>query len=246
MFIVSFDLIKKLATQSHFYTYKLRLNYHAKHFLSKMRGRILDVGAGSQPYKILLPKGTEYIAMDIEPSRKPDFVASVLSIPVKRESIDGVICAEVLEHIAEPMRALTEINKILVKDGLLYITVPMTWGHHYEPYDYYRYTKHGLRWLLENSGFRILEIRQIGGVFISMFARMQDIGLSLFYKILYPLKFVIGDKNRIIVASFLAFPLIVILDLFFSFLDQVVPRAKEDALGWVVFAIKSTDKSGPP
>jgi 2-polyprenyl-3-methyl-5-hydroxy-6-metoxy-1,4-benzoquinol methylase len=40
------------------------------------------------------------------------------------KSFSFVICSEVLEHLADDMSALTKINKLTKKDGLLLLTVP--------------------------------------------------------------------------------------------------------------------------
>ncbi len=37
--------------------------------------------------------------------------------------------------------------------GTIWLTTPLTWYLHEEPHDYYRYTSHGLRYLLDRAGF---------------------------------------------------------------------------------------------
>jgi len=44
------------------------------------------------------------------------------------------------------------------------LSAPMTWRHHEEPYDFFRYTRYGLRYLLESVGFQVQSICHAGGV----------------------------------------------------------------------------------
>jgi hypothetical protein len=45
------------------------------------------------------------------------------------------------------------------------MTAPFAFRLHEEPHDYFRYTSHGLRCLLEGAGLRVVEIRPYGGLF---------------------------------------------------------------------------------
>ncbi|MFA5736846.1 MAG: methyltransferase domain-containing protein [Candidatus Paceibacterota bacterium] len=121
---------------------------------------ILDIGAGMGPYQKLI-NYDKYIPLDIENrSNDPNLIIGDLNkkIPLQNNYADGVICTEVLEHIKNPQNALNEIYRVLKKDGFLILTTPMTWPLHEEPHDYYRYTKYGLKYLLENAGFVNIKI----------------------------------------------------------------------------------------
>jgi hypothetical protein len=41
--------------------------------------------------------------------------------------------------------------------------VPFLYWLHAEPYDFYRYTRHGLRALVEQAGLRLLLLEEVGG-----------------------------------------------------------------------------------
>ena len=225
--------------QSHFYVSKSRLHKNARRFFPLLQGRVLDVGAGSQPFRIYLGRSVAYTSMDINEAKSPDIVGSVLDMDLDPETFDAVICTEVLEHVPDPLKTLCNINRVLKPDGKLYLTAPMTWGLHYEPHDYYRYTKYGLQWLLDQSGFEVIQIGKIGGVFIAILARLEDYTKSVLYKFAFPLKFLIGDPNRIYAVSIVIFPIILILDVLATLLDKIIPqRWDKDALGWVVLATR--------
>jgi ubiquinone/menaquinone biosynthesis C-methylase UbiE len=72
--------------------------------------------------------------------------------------VDAVLSTQVLEHVADPLSVLAEFFRVLKPDGRLWLTAPFVWYLHEEPYDYYRFTSHGLRFLLERAGFIEIEV----------------------------------------------------------------------------------------
>jgi len=50
--------------------------------------------------------------------------ASVYNLPFDRSAFDSVVLSEVLEHLAEPEKGLTEINRVLRKRGRLLVILP--------------------------------------------------------------------------------------------------------------------------
>ena len=75
--------------------------------LPTLRGTVLDLGCGAQPYRILLPSNVTYIGIDTIDAKtnfgyeNPDILYfSGNTLPVKSESVDFVLCTETLEHIA--------------------------------------------------------------------------------------------------------------------------------------------------
>ena len=46
---------------------------------------------------------------------------------------------------------------------MLLLTLPFMWHVHDAPYDYYRYTRHGLQYLLEKNGFSNIKIEENTG-----------------------------------------------------------------------------------
>jgi SAM-dependent methyltransferase len=136
-----------------------------KHYAS---GKLLDAGCGTMPFRQYLEGCVaEYHSLDVE-KRVPEveFVADVQDMRiVSSGSYDTVFCSEVLEHIPEPKRAIAEVRRILRPGGKCIFTVPYLSRLHEEPFDYFRYTRHGLQFLLEKNGFRVLEIVSTGSLF---------------------------------------------------------------------------------
>jgi SAM-dependent methyltransferase len=129
------------------------------------RGRVLDAGAGRGAYRdMLLRYADEYVGMDIGKSNATSVVGDAQRLPFADESFDTVFCSQVLEHVQEPWKALAEMRRVLKPGGCLILTVPhMSWLHN-EPYDFYRYTVHGLRFLLTQAGFEEVKMKPAGGL----------------------------------------------------------------------------------
>jgi len=145
-----------------------------REFGTKLEGRMLDVGCGRQQYrKFLGPR--QYCGVDWTLASQPPAVAEVTRLPFRDRTFDSALCTEVLEHLPEPGRCLDEIRRVVKPGGMVLFTVPMTMYTHSEPYDFYRYTEYGLRYLLEKHGFEIVTLRRLGGV-VSV---MASHGISL-------------------------------------------------------------------
>ena len=68
-----------------------------------------------------------------------------------------------MEHLEEPERALRECHRVLKPGATAIYSVPFIWHLHEEPRDFYRFSKHGLRYLFEKSGFEIVELTALSG-----------------------------------------------------------------------------------
>ena len=134
--------------------------------------RILDAGAGNAPYRELFSH-CEYVTVDWDNSphelaSTTDIRGSLLDLPIDDETFDAVLSTQVLEHIAEPERALCELYRVTRPGGRLYLTVPLVGELHEEPYDYFRYTPHGLRHLMTSTGFSVESIGPRNGYFTTL------------------------------------------------------------------------------
>ena len=99
-------------------------------------GRLLDVGCGTGEYTTAMAPGfTSVDAIDIEPERleyfkndHPENVTvqsmSVNELDFPDETFDLVTMVEVLEHLADPTQALSEIRRVLRVGGGLLLTTP--------------------------------------------------------------------------------------------------------------------------
>ena len=81
---------------------------------------IVDLGAGDkflqQP---LESRATKYLPLDID-----DIDFNSDTFPFESESIDAVFSLAVIEHIENVDNYLSEISRVLVKGGIVYLTTP--------------------------------------------------------------------------------------------------------------------------
>jgi SAM-dependent methyltransferase len=125
----------------------------------RMRGRVLDIGCGRMPYKRFFTFN-KYIGIEVGPFKKNSGVNVYFDgkfLPFKSETFDSVISTQVFEHVFEPDRYLGELYRILKNDGVVLLTVPFVWDEHEQPTDYARYSSFGIKHLLSNHGFKILD-----------------------------------------------------------------------------------------
>lgn len=126
-----------------------------------IRGKTLDVGCGKKPYERLF-NSSEYIGLEYDSPenrrlKKADFFYDGVSFPFRNDEFDSVVCNQVLEHVFTPGQFLSEINRVLKSEGVLLLSVPFVWDEHEQPYDYARYSSFGLKSLLIQHGFEIIE-----------------------------------------------------------------------------------------
>ena len=97
---------------------------------------------------------------------KLDLVCDITDIPLEDNSLDAIMCIEVIEHLEDPLLAFKEFSRLLKKEGLLILTAPFNSLTHYAPYHYstgfskYYYQKH-----LPNYNFEVVEIRPNGNYY---------------------------------------------------------------------------------
>jgi SAM-dependent methyltransferase len=122
-------------------------------------GVVLDVGAKSAPYRSLI-KAKEYLTLDIQPESRADIIGDIHAIPRESESVDAVICTEVLEHCRDPRLAVSELRRLLRPGGVCLLTTRFIHLYHPDPQDYFRFTSDGLRELFRD--FSTVEVVPLG------------------------------------------------------------------------------------
>ncbi len=212
--------------------------------------RVLDAGAGATPYRKYFShakyESTDF-AESYDNSGKPihDFICSLDNIPKPDGSYDAIINTQVLEHVEYPQKVINEFYRVLAPGGKLFLTAPQGWGLHMEPYNFYYFTKYGLRSLFEHAGFQVQYIKPRGGMFWYLGNRLKIfppyiLGQYVFeYGENYSTRFkpkplaLLLAPIYIITSPFWAF----IIPLLFFYLDWIDKR-QGYTLGYAAYCIK--------
>lgn len=145
-------------------------------FSGHMHGKLLDFGCGSKPYKTLFTV-SEYVGTDVEVSghdhrnEEIDVYYDGKTLPFADESFDSIFSSEVFEHVFNLSQILDELYRVLKPGGNVLITVPFVWDEHEIPYDFARYTSFGLKHILQEKGFVILQEKKTTG-YVSTICQM--------------------------------------------------------------------------
>ena len=95
-----------------------------------------------------------WLGIDMQPGAGVDQVADIHDLPAEWAGrFSGVLCSEVLEHVARPWIALPKLREVIAPGGWIVVTTLFAFPEHGFPDDYYRYSQSGLRLLLEDAGF---------------------------------------------------------------------------------------------
>ena len=98
--------------------------------LYKGTGKLLDAGStGVNPEwrKTIEDKGFKYRAIDIRKSPNA-ILGDICAMTFEDRSFEAVICSDVLEHIEDWKKAISEIYRVLKPNGLLYLHLPIYYG----------------------------------------------------------------------------------------------------------------------
>lgn len=105
-----------------------------------------------------------YKILDKEKRYNPDIVGDVHKLPLEDNSAEAIICLSVLQHVAEPQKAVKEIYRVLKPGGYFFAYVPFLYYYHPLPgyyKDFYRFTYDGVKYLTRN--FKQTEIQNVRG-----------------------------------------------------------------------------------
>lgn len=198
--------------------------------------RVLDAGAGQSRFKQDF-KHTRYIGVDLAVGDSSwDYsnlgaICNLRCLPFKEGAFDAVLCIQVLEHLAEPLDVLREIARVLKPGGNLFLSAPQSWHQHQKPFDFYRYTSYGIRYLFEHAGLESQSIKPMGGYFWFLSFQLQNINYWLFPRgmrgrwLTWPMRALFG----------LIFQLIVPLCLYHL---DAFDKIKDETFGYLCIASK--------
>jgi SAM-dependent methyltransferase len=135
---------------------------------AQTHGVVLDIGAGEQKIQAYLPAGTTYLSLDYYQTAtawygtRPCLFATAQQLPIATASIDTVLLLDVLEHLPRPEQAIAEIWRVLRPGGTFILQIPFLYPLHDTPYDFHRWTEHGLHTLATTYQFTQLSATHWG------------------------------------------------------------------------------------
>ena len=146
---------------------------------------VLDAGAGIAPYRNLFAH-TTYETADFEMVNKKyrpsTYVCDLKDIPVEDAKFDYIIFNQVMEHLPEPKAVLLELYRVLKPNGKMIFSAPLFYEEHEKPYDFYRYTQFGVKYLMESAGFTIDRLDWLEGYFSTTGYQLYTMARYLPYK----------------------------------------------------------------
>ena len=169
-----FDNEKYVNLKNYLYNYLLRKNAVEKTMRSEEKDLVLEIGSGISP---ILTSWDRVVYSDLSASalemlkkihgKGQYVVADAMNLPFEADSFSHVISSEVLEHLEDDRKALSEIARVIKPDGVLIITFPHR--HFYFSHDdrfvnhYRRYEIPEMIARLEEVGFHPIFIRKVLG-----------------------------------------------------------------------------------
>jgi 2-polyprenyl-3-methyl-5-hydroxy-6-metoxy-1,4-benzoquinol methylase len=145
-------------------------------------GRLLEIGCASGEFLWLAAHaGFDVEGLEPEPFTSAQarevhglkvITGTLAEASYPSDYFDVVVLIHVLEHLDSPRQTVTEINRILKPGGVVAIETPnidTIWfrllgarWRQFIPDHYYFFTPQTLRRLLEETGFRVLEVKNVG------------------------------------------------------------------------------------
>jgi len=143
--------------------------------------RVLDIGGKKSNKRGLFDIDryeVEVKYVNIDRTTNPDIICDASHIPLPDNSYDVIIMGELLEHIPEPLEAMTETYRILRPGGTALVTVPFLYPIHADPKDYSRYTGYFWQERAGKIGFKDIKIEQQGNIFAVLALAVQHLFLA--------------------------------------------------------------------
>src|SRR5882724_341752 len=186
--------------------------YYLKWLFEKQQkiGRVIDLGCGtgrSVDYFRSVDPSVEWVGLDIEDSpevktrRRNDaefYSFDGVNIPFDSDTFDLVYSKQVLEHVSHPRGLLRDVRRVLRPGGFFIGSASCLEPYHSN--SLWNYTPYGLRYLFEEVGLQLLELRP-GVVGVSLTFR-RLLGAPRLFDFWFahesPLNMMIGLGGRIL------------------------------------------------
>jgi SAM-dependent methyltransferase len=190
-------------------------------------GIVLDLGAGRdhlrEDYSRL---STYWISLDYDArSNTIDVNGDGQFLPFPDNLFDTIVSIDVLEHVADPAKFISEIYRVLKPSGKVILSTPFFFWLHEEPHDYYRFSRYGLKTIFEKNNFKVIDVMPIAGI-VSIIGILISILLVKTFRYSKYLLILSYHINKLIQ-----------LNIFYP-LDKIIDKRKRFAQGHFIIAEK--------
>ncbi len=162
--------------KNHLYNYQRR-RYEVRKALEGERetGILLEIGSGVSPISdglegvVLTDISAEAMKyLKLSGLAQNSFAMSATELCFKDQSISTIVCSEVIEHIQDDTKALSEMSRVLKKGGSLILTVPLhsyfyLWDDSFVKH-YRRYEIDSLLKQLSDQGFGSFRLSKVTAI----------------------------------------------------------------------------------
>lgn len=216
-----------------FYFARKGLRRHIGDLAHHISGVTLDVGAGTQPYRELFTV-SDYVSLEYDTPenrrhKRADFFYDGETFPFPANHFDSVVLFEVLEHVFNPDRFLSEIHRVLKPGGKVLMTVPMIWDEHEQPYDYARYSSFGIAHLLSQHSLVVeVQLKSVNDI---------SVIFQLLNGYVYKKAIGAGTLGNLVIVLLLTAP----VNLMGTVLAAIMPKNNDLYLDNVVLSTKPMD-----
>ena len=142
------------------------------------KGNVLDVGGwdfykSAKKEKITFKHWT---TLEYYPNRNPhikdknfEFVyGDGCNMKFKNNTFNTVLNIQVLEHVFEPLKMVSEAARVLRPGGYAIFLIPQTATIHRVPHHYYNFTKFWIEEAAKKTSLKIVHIKPLGGLWTTI------------------------------------------------------------------------------
>lgn len=123
--------------------------------------RVLVIGTGDKAafYREVFSSSL-VVTSDVHLQFGADVVCDAHNLPFQGDTFGLVLAAQVLEHTSRPWRVARELMRVTRPSGVIQVEVPFCFPYHGQPYDFYRFSPSGLRFLFDEAEMSDFEVTE--------------------------------------------------------------------------------------